>query len=204
MDMTFLGKLRSIHEDELELMRSWRNAPSVRANMYTQHEILAEEHRAWWNATRERSDRRYFMYEDRDGKPYGIVGFNPIEASDEHAFWAFYAAPDAPSGTGTFMEFLALDHAFDVLRISCHAKFWPSTLPSSSCIKNLALRPKACFALITRRMLIFAMFIAWQYFQRTGMSIIVHHCGSGLNVCIKREQHRHALAVLLTVADMCV
>ena len=117
MDMTFLGKLRPIRESELELMRCWRNAPSVRANMYTQHEISEEEHRAWWKVTCERSDRYYFMYESRDGKPCGIVGFNPIAVSDEHAFWAFYAAPDAPSGTGTFMEFLALDHAFDVLRL---------------------------------------------------------------------------------------
>jgi UDP-4-amino-4,6-dideoxy-N-acetyl-beta-L-altrosamine N-acetyltransferase len=111
-----IGTLRTIRDDELELMLSWRNAPSVRANMYTRHEISIDEHRAWWERTRQRDDQRYFMYENA-GKPWGIVGFNAIDPANQHAFWAFYAAPDAPRGTGTFMEFLALDHAFEALKL---------------------------------------------------------------------------------------
>ncbi|MBQ5963374.1 UDP-4-amino-4,6-dideoxy-N-acetyl-beta-L-altrosamine N-acetyltransferase [Massilia sp. ZL223] len=108
--------LRAIADDELELMLAWRNAPTVRANMYTRHEITLAEHSAWWRATQQRPDRRYFMYEYQ-GRACGVVGFTDIDAASLNASWAFYAAPDAPKGTGSRMELLALDYAFDELKL---------------------------------------------------------------------------------------
>ncbi len=111
-----LGVLRVIRAEELELMRAWRNAPAVRRNMYTRHEIGAEEHLKWWEAVSRREDSEYFMFEHH-GQPLGIVGFNRIDRRNMNASWAFYAAPEAPRGTGTRMEYLALNHAFDVLAL---------------------------------------------------------------------------------------
>ena len=59
--MSQLGILRSIGDDELELMRSWRNEPAVRANMYTQHEISREEHLAWWEKINNTKSQREWM-----------------------------------------------------------------------------------------------------------------------------------------------
>lgn len=114
--MPSIGTLRPIATSELELMRSWRNAPGVRANMYTRHEISADEHRAWWERTQQRLDQQYFMYEF-SGKPVGIVGFTAIDHVNGNCSWAFYAAPDAVKGTGSRMEVLALDHAFCDLKL---------------------------------------------------------------------------------------
>lgn len=110
------GLLRDIRADELELMRSWRNAPNVRANMYTRHEISAQEHLAWWARISARDDQRYFMYE-RGGTPQGIVAFTGIDVLSNNSTWAFYAAPAAAKGTGSRMELLALNHAFDELNL---------------------------------------------------------------------------------------
>jgi UDP-4-amino-4,6-dideoxy-N-acetyl-beta-L-altrosamine N-acetyltransferase len=110
-----IGLLRDIKSEELGLMLSWRNAPSVRANMYTRHEIGWEEHLAWWKQMSVRADQHYFIYEN-DATALGIVGLN------EHADWAFYAAPDAKKGTGSRMEYLALELAFNELhlhKLSC-------------------------------------------------------------------------------------
>jgi len=112
--MSVLGHLRAIRDSELETMRSWRNAPTVRANMYTRHEISADEHQAWWERTRLREDQQYFMYENAN-TPLGIVGFSAIDRVNSNCSWAFYAAPDAPRGTGARMEFLALDHVFNTM-----------------------------------------------------------------------------------------
>lgn len=109
--MEKIGLLRAIHDSELELMRAWRNAPSVRANMYTRHEISSEEHLAWWGRIQLRDDQKYFMY-DLAGEPTGIVAFTDIDKENENSSWAFYASPTAPKGAGTRMEFLALDYAF--------------------------------------------------------------------------------------------
>lgn len=106
-----LGILRNIQPKELELMLFWRNSPSVRNNMYTRHEISLPEHLAWWEQVKDRSDQYYFMYE-RHGVLLGVVGFNGIDSVNKNSSWAFYAAPEAPKGTGSRMGFLALEHAF--------------------------------------------------------------------------------------------
>ena len=111
-----LGCLRAIKPEELELMLSWRNAPSVRSNMYTRHEISLAEHLAWWERIQTRADQQYFMYEYQ-GAALGIVAFNGIDGTNRNSSWAFYASPDAPKGTGSRMEYLALEHAFSGIRL---------------------------------------------------------------------------------------
>ena len=108
--------LRPIRDDELETMLAWRNAPSIRLNMYTQHEISIEEHMSWWKKVKQRKDQQYFMYE-MTGLAMGIVGFNDIDTNNQHSFWAFYASPEAPRGVGSNMEFLALEYAFNTLKL---------------------------------------------------------------------------------------
>jgi UDP-4-amino-4,6-dideoxy-N-acetyl-beta-L-altrosamine N-acetyltransferase len=114
--MNQFGILRGIADDELELMRAWRNEPSVRANMYTQHEISREEHLTWWKKTKARTDQTYFMYE-MAGAPIGIAAFTGIDMQSQNSAWAFYASSLAPKGTGSKMEFLMLEHAFDELQL---------------------------------------------------------------------------------------
>lgn len=114
--MNDLGLLRTIHDEEIELMRIWRNSPEVRSKMYTQHEISEEEHRDWWKKTVKGSDSQYFMFENHS-TPLGIVGFSRIDRANSNCFWAFYASPKAPQGTGSQMEYLALDYIFYTLRL---------------------------------------------------------------------------------------
>ena len=111
-----LGLLRAIKPNELELMLAWRNAPSVRANMYTRHEISLDEHLQWWARTQSRADQKYFMYESQ-GTPLGIVAFTGIDSASRNSSWAFYASPQAPKGTGSRMEYLALECAFYELQL---------------------------------------------------------------------------------------
>lgn len=114
--MENLGQLREIREDEVDIMLTWRNDLKVRSNMYTRHEITPEEHREWWRRTTERNDRAYYMYEGA-GTPMGIVGFSEIDRNNANCSWAFYAAPDAVRGTGSRMEYLALEHAFGQMQL---------------------------------------------------------------------------------------
>jgi UDP-4-amino-4,6-dideoxy-N-acetyl-beta-L-altrosamine N-acetyltransferase len=102
-------------------MRLWRNSPNVRENMYTRHEISSEEHLTWWSRTENREDQKYFMYECKE-VPTGIVAFTAIDKDNLNSSWAFYASPKAEKGTGSKMEFLALDYAFGALglhKLSC-------------------------------------------------------------------------------------
>ncbi|VVT32223.1 UDP-4-amino-4,6-dideoxy-N-acetyl-beta-L-altrosamine N-acetyltransferase [Rhizobium sp. EC-SD404] len=115
------GTLRIMADDDLDLVLAWRNSPAVRRNMYTSHEISAEEHRAWWARMHDAKDRHDLIFEDNE-RPLGVVSFSQVSHSDRNAVWAFYAATDAPRGTGSQMEFAALDFAFKRLelhKLSC-------------------------------------------------------------------------------------
>ena len=114
--MSQFGSLRDIADDELELMRAWRNEPAVRANMYTQHEISIEEHLTWWEKTKNRPDQKYLMYE-MSGDKRGIAAFTSIDIQNKNTAWAFYASPSAPKGTGSKIEFLMLELAFEQLNM---------------------------------------------------------------------------------------
>jgi UDP-4-amino-4,6-dideoxy-N-acetyl-beta-L-altrosamine N-acetyltransferase len=122
-------RLRDIQDTELALMLSWRNAPEVRRNMYTRHEIALDDHLAWWARLQGRADVRYHMFE-AGGVPLGIIGFSAIDAVNGHASWAFYAAPGAPRGTGSQMELLALDQAFGAMGLhKLHCEVLDFNLP---------------------------------------------------------------------------
>lgn len=116
-----IGTLRPLIDLDLEMVLNWRNAPIVRQNMYTQHEISLAEHRAWWKKTRKLRSELYFVFADNFGAQ-GVVSFNGMNLVEKSSYWAFYASTDAPKGTGSRMEFLALEFFFGCLgmrKLSC-------------------------------------------------------------------------------------
>lgn len=113
----FLGNIRPIYDDELEIMLEWRNTPEIRNNMYTTNIISLENHLKWYQNIKNNPNMNYFMYVDAQNNPSGIIAFTDIDFKNNHAFWAFYANPIAQKGTGSKMEFLALDYAFNQLNL---------------------------------------------------------------------------------------
>lgn len=99
-------------DQHLQQVLDWRNEPRVRQNMYSQHVISFAEHEAWWKSTKDRVDRRYFIFET-DGTEAGFVSFTDIDPEHGTASWAFFSAKNAPKGTGTQMEKTALKMAFE-------------------------------------------------------------------------------------------
>jgi len=74
-------------------------------------------HQSWWKRAQERTDQKYFIYEN-SLKSSGVVSFTMIDHVNSNCAWAFYAAPDAAKGTGSKMEFLALEYVFNVLKLN--------------------------------------------------------------------------------------
>jgi len=117
-----VGTLRPMADTDVVNVLEWRNAPKVRSNMYSQHEISIEEHRLWWERTKTSEKSLYLVYE-REEIPLGVVAFTEIEDDHKTASWAFYASPTEPKGTGRRMEVLALELAFSeplsLRKLSC-------------------------------------------------------------------------------------
>lgn len=106
-------RLRPLAEPDRDRTLAWRNSDRVRVNMYTDHLIAADEHARWFAAALAATTARHLIFECA-GRALGLVSFTNIDARHERCTWAFYLGEtDVPRGTGSVMEFLALDHAFD-------------------------------------------------------------------------------------------
>ena len=97
-------------EGDLKRVLLWRNNPEIRRHMYTQHEISLEEHTRWFLQA-SRDPDRYLLIFEIDECPYGFINIHQIAAGGI-ADWGFYAAPNAPKGTGHALGKEALKFAF--------------------------------------------------------------------------------------------
>lgn len=104
--------LRRVIYDDLELMLSWRNHPLIRTNMFSQDIIELEQHHAWFLQESKKETSLWLIHIDSKGTPAGIVYFTEIDHPASNSFWGFYAAPEAPAGTGTRLGVEALDYFF--------------------------------------------------------------------------------------------
>lgn len=110
MTLSTQQSVRPMVASDLERVLAWRNHPEVRRYMYTQHEITLEEHSRWFErATQDRS--RHLLIFEKDAVPLGFINIHQI-ATGGIADWGFYAAPDAPKGTGRQLGQAALQYAF--------------------------------------------------------------------------------------------
>ena len=110
-------RLRPIEEQDLEMVLRWRNSDRVRLNMYTDHEITIDEHRAWFDRLRKEPVPTFLIFEFRD-KPIGVVNVTQIDTRNEKCYWGFYIGdPEAPPGSGTALGYFGLNYIFDVLKI---------------------------------------------------------------------------------------
>ena len=113
--MLELCSIRPVRHGDLPMLLSWRNHPSVRRFMFTQHEITSQEHLTWYTRASQDPTRQLLIVEEAN-KPIGYVQFSKVEDGGI-ADWGFYARPDAPKGSGSRLGTMALNYAFGPLKL---------------------------------------------------------------------------------------
>lgn len=109
--------LRLLTESDLKKVLDWRNSPRIRENMYTDHIISLDEHQNWFNSIKNNPKVSYHIC-TYQGNPIGLICFTEIDSDNEKCSWGFYLGEtNAPFGSGLVMEFIALEYAFDELKI---------------------------------------------------------------------------------------
>ncbi|THB71118.1 MAG: UDP-4-amino-4,6-dideoxy-N-acetyl-beta-L-altrosamine N-acetyltransferase [Gammaproteobacteria bacterium] len=98
---------------DLEQVLDWRNHPSIRQFMLTQHKISFEEHCAWFEQASKDPTRHLLIFE-WDNVPSGFTHFNGASKGGT-ADWGFYMSSSAPQGTGYEMGKAAIQYAFTVI-----------------------------------------------------------------------------------------
>lgn len=115
MSESTLSDVRPMNEGDLAKVLSWRNHPEVSRYMYTQHEISIDEHARWFARVSKDPSWHLLVFEI-DTNPAGFINIHQI-ASGGIADWGFYAAPDAPKGTGRALGQAALRYAFEAAEL---------------------------------------------------------------------------------------
>lgn len=82
-------ELRSIREDDLSLILSWRNSERIRKCMFSEEIIKEADHRKWFAACLNDDTRKdwIFVYE---GERRGLISFTDINYRHKRCFWGFY------------------------------------------------------------------------------------------------------------------
>ena len=109
------GTVRQLEANDLKMILNWRNNPSVRQFMYSQHEISPEEHLAWFESATLNPLRHLLIYQEND-QPLGYINIT-MHASEKVADWGFYLCPEAPKSTGSRLGKTALKYAFTTLSL---------------------------------------------------------------------------------------
>lgn len=103
-----------MNPQDLKLIYSWRSHSSIRKFMLAQENFSFEKHIEWFSKIQEDSSKHLLIIEE-ESEPIGFAQFSRL---DEIAYWGFYAAPDAPKGTGTKIGKAALEFGF--LNLNLH------------------------------------------------------------------------------------
>ncbi len=106
--------IRRMKTSDLQLVREWRNHPSVRSCMFNQNEISPDEHEQWF-LEKSRQQNQFLLLFENQGKPQGFIS---LDVKDNlEADWGFYKAPNSPQGAGKLLGNYVLDYAFKKIGI---------------------------------------------------------------------------------------
>ena len=117
--------LRPMTVADLESVLKLRNHSQIRRYMLTRHEISNEEHSSWFARSSQNPALDLLVFE-LDQICRGFVQFKETSYPGV-VDWGFYAAPDAPKGTGKKLGLAALNYAFkksDLHKICGQALHW--------------------------------------------------------------------------------
>lgn len=85
--------------------------------MYTTHVITDDEHQAWFRRNCSDPTTIWYIHENRNNEPDGVVGFTRIDKLHQSATWGFYLGGGVQKGSGLILSIEALDEAFSNLNL---------------------------------------------------------------------------------------
>jgi len=111
--------LTPLSEDDLELVRNWRNSPEVSDYMYSDARISAEQQLNWFNGVKQSTTAKYWIIV-YDGKKIGLVSVTDINTTLKSCFWAFYLGDTSVRGAGIGgkVEYTILKYVFEELKLN--------------------------------------------------------------------------------------
>lgn len=105
-------------EDDLELVRNWRNSPEVATYMYNEQQISEEQQKSWFRNID--TNRSVYWLIEYEGKKLGLASINGIDRTLQSCYWAFYLGDTSirGAGIGGKVEYKVIEHVFGTLNLN--------------------------------------------------------------------------------------
>ena len=115
MDITLVP----LTENDIELVRNWRNSPEVAQYMYTSELITAAQQATWFTRVQNDPTSRYWLIEYNE-KKIGLASLTGISQTLSSCYWAFYLGDTSirGGGLGAKIEFNVLEYVFKELKLN--------------------------------------------------------------------------------------
>lgn len=112
-------ELVPLAEEDIELVREWRNSPEVSQYMYTEDTITREQQENWFRKIQQEETSKYWMIK-YDNKKLGVANLADIDRRNSKCFWGFYLGDSSirGQGIGAKIEFNVLNYVFEELKLN--------------------------------------------------------------------------------------
>lgn len=111
--------LIDLQEEDIELVRTWRNSEEVASYMYSEEKISSKQQKKWFNKVKEDNASKYWIIE-YDGKKLGLASLTGINKTLNSCYWAFYLGDTSVrgAGIGAKVEYNVLTYVFEKLNLN--------------------------------------------------------------------------------------
>lgn len=111
--------LRILEENDIELVRNWRNSSDVSPYMYNETIITVDQQKNWFKKISNEDSSVYWIIE-YDGKKLGLASLTGIDRTLNSCYWAFYLGDLSVrgAGIGAKIEYNVLEYVFNTLKLN--------------------------------------------------------------------------------------
>lgn len=108
-----------IREENLEMIRNWRNSPEVSNYMYTDDFITVDQQKKWFRQIKDDPTKKYWIIKV-DDKYVGVVNLYDIDKRNKRCYWAYYLAESSirGKGLGRLIELNIIKYIFEDLGLN--------------------------------------------------------------------------------------
>jgi len=108
-----------IREENLEMIRNWRNSPEVSNYMYTDDFITVDQQKIWFRQIKDDPTKKYWIIKV-DDKYVGVVNLYDIDKRNKRCYWAYYLAESSirGKGLGRLIELNIIKYIFEDLGLN--------------------------------------------------------------------------------------
>ena len=102
-----------IKEENLEMIRNWRNSPDVSKYMYTNDYITENQQIEWFKRVQDDPTKIFWLIKVNDNY-VGVVNLYNIDMRNKRCYWAYYLADLSVrgKGLGKLIELNILNYVF--------------------------------------------------------------------------------------------